>query len=92
MTSFQVVKAKGGMPAKRLREEIIIDFAVKDGDAPAIIAALNFVFPDFQNFLQSLSDSDLNEFHAYLIKQKNSDRVLEWILGKIQIFRGIQDT
>ena len=77
---------------KRARDEIITDFGVKEGDPVPVVAALQFVYPDFQHFLQTLTDAELNEFHAYLIKQKNSDRVLEWILGKLLIYKTIQDS
>lgn len=78
------------MAAKRSREEIISDFSIKPGDPQAIVNALQFAYPEFQTFIEALSDPQLKEFHAYLIKQKNSDRVLDWILSNIQAFKDIQ--
>ena len=79
------------MAGKRGRVEIISDFSIKPGDAPAIQVALNFVFPTFQVFVDNLTDVQLNEFKQYAKGQKNADRILEWILGNIAAFRSIQD-
>ena len=64
---------------------------MKDDDDPIIKNALQFAFPSFDAFIDGLSDDQLLELHNYLIKQKNSDRVMEYILSKIPTFTSIQD-
>jgi hypothetical protein len=84
------LKLKGGA-VKRARATIITDFSAKPDDAVPIRAALTFQFPNFDGFIAALTDAGLKEFRTYLIKQKNSDRVLEWILSNIDAFKAIQD-
>jgi hypothetical protein len=76
---------------RRLEESTITDFSVKANDDPVIVQALTYQFMNFNTFIRGLANDPFKEFVTFVTKQKNSDRVVDWVLSRMPEFKSIKD-
>ena len=84
-------KLKGGAQ-KRARAVVAHDFSVQAGDSDTIKSALGKKFGSLADYMQTLPELERVAFVSYVIKQKNMQRVIDYVLTTLKIYSDIEDS
>ena len=79
------------MWSKRKIDETITDFGVKQGDPPIVQTILNTRFPNYDAFLRTMTNQQFDMIHKYTMKQKNMDRVIDFIIDNETNLKSLKD-
>ena len=81
-----MLRIRGGSPKRRKGDIDEFDFAVRAIDSPCIRACLEMRFKQtFEEYVDEMPDPKFHKFHAYLSKQKQGERIVDYIMVELGI-------
>ena len=84
--TFKFVMKGGGKRGKRP----ITNFATNPKDSVEVLACLNFQRTDFDTFAAALNDGEFGMLKVYVNKDKNFDRVIDYVCGELAISQNFE--
>ena len=83
---------KGGAARGTKRSKVTIsNFSTVEGDLPTVMRVLSYKIGDYNSFVNGLTPADLKKFAAYTTRQKNMDRVMEYVQCNLAIRMEFED-